>query len=98
MTHASHVCPKSARISRAPGALQDAGPGDGVRQGADSPCHGRGVTPARRSADRARVPRQRLGAEQGRPVPGTHPRGWVQAPGVAEPIRGEGRQTFDTHD
>jgi hypothetical protein len=47
---------------------------------------------------RGRAGTRLAGAEQGRPVPGTHPKGWVQAPGVAEGTRGEGRQTYDTHD
>ncbi len=58
------MCPKSARISRAPGPLQDAGPagrpaGYPLRSflcNWSSPCHGRDVTAARRSATGARVP------------------------------------------
>lgn len=90
----SHVCPKSARISRAPGPLQDAGPAG--RPGPVAVVCQRqtcGAEERRRGAGT-----RSAGAGQGRPVPGTHPRGWVQAPGVAEWTRGEGRQIYDTHD
>jgi len=41
---------------------------------------------------------RRAGAEQGGPVPGTHPTGWVQALGAAEQARGEGWRISDTYD
>ncbi len=79
---ASHVCPISARIDRAPGALQDAGPAGRPGSVAVSrPWRDGGAEERHRRDD----------PEQGRPV-------LDEAPGVAERTRGEGRQTFDRHD
>jgi len=79
---ASHVCPKSGRISRAPGPLQDAGPAG--RPGSVA------VSRVWRDGGAEERPR-RDDPEQGRPV-------LDEAPGGAEGTRGEGRHTYDTHD
>jgi hypothetical protein len=48
-----------------------------------SPWFARGKPAARRSAA-GRAGTRRVGADQGGPVPGTHPKGWVQALGASE--------------
>ena len=94
LTVTSHVCPKYTRISRVPAPLQDAGPtGRPGSVAVSRPWRDGGA-----EERPGRAGTRRAGAEQGRPVPGTHPNGWVQAPGVAERSRGDGRQTYDTHD
>jgi hypothetical protein len=101
------VRPKSARMSRAPGPLQDAGPhpirlgGLGTRPAGGVPIAlfslqwVVAVVCQRQTCGAEERPRRagtRLaGAEQGRLV-------LDEAPGVAEGTRGEGRQTYDTHD
>ena len=79
--------PKSARISRAPGPLQDAGPAG--RPGSVAVVCQRQTCGAEERPGRAGT--RLAGAEQGRLV-------LDEAPGVAEGTRGEGRQTYDTHD
>ena len=76
------MCPKYTRISRAPGPLQDAGP-------AGQPDSVAVSRPWRDGGAEER--HRRDDPEQGWPV-------LDEAPGVAERSRGEGRQTYDTHD
>jgi hypothetical protein len=84
---ASPVCPKYTRISRAPGALQDAEPAGRPGSVAVSRPWRDGGAEERPG----RAGTRHAGAEQGRPV-------LDEAQGVAERSRGEGRQTYDTHD
>ena len=88
-------CVRSSPAYAEPRAYSKA-PGPRARR-LRSPWFAGGKPAARRSA-RGRAGTRRAGAEQGGPVPGTHPNGWVQALGAAEQARGEGRRIPDTYE